>query len=103
MNHNELLKEEGYDPRNVMKNSLINEGVFHYVWTNPFILLAQCFRLIADPTFIVPFIPWISFLPKEEVILIREQSLKNTSYLQRERESQETMSIVRSWIDYDCD
>lgn len=87
MNHNELLKEEGYDPRNVMKNSLINEGVFHYVWTNPFILLAQCFRLIADPTFIVPFIPWISFLPKEEVILIREQSLKNTSYLQRERES----------------
>lgn len=31
MNHNELPKEEGYDPRNVMKNSLINEGVFHYV------------------------------------------------------------------------
>lgn len=31
MNHNELLKEEGYDLRNVMKNSLINEGVFHYV------------------------------------------------------------------------
>lgn len=93
--------KEGYDPRNVMKNSLINEGVLRLNESLPYptraMLQINCGIQLSSSLLFRGSL----FFPKEEVILIREQSLKNTSYLQKERE--EAMSIVRSWIDYDCD
>lgn len=102
MNYNELRwRKEGYDPRNVMKNSLINEGVLRLNESLPYptraMLQINCgIQLSSSLLFRGSLL-----FPKEEVILIREQSLKNTSYLQRERErgsNVDRQKLNRLWL-----